>query len=178
MRLQRILVPIDFSGTADRAVEVALELAGAVGGQLTLLYVYGAPATMLPDGSTFAASARELVEVSTRADEAVAQVRRELETRVPVGVTVAAETRMGVAADEIVHACDSGDFDLVVMGTHGRTGLGRLLMGSVAESVMRHAHIPVLTVREGPREAAHAPGSRGAHEVEGPPAPDLPPAVH
>jgi nucleotide-binding universal stress UspA family protein len=154
MRLQRILVPIDFSGTADRAVEVALELAEAVGGQLTLLYVYGAPATMLPDGSTFAASPRDLVEASSRADQALADVRRTLETRAATaGVKVAAETRMGMAADEIVHAAESGAFDLVVMGTHGRTGLGRLLMGSVAESVMRHARIPVLTVREGPRVA-------------------------
>jgi nucleotide-binding universal stress UspA family protein len=159
MRLQRFLVPIDFSGTADRAIDVALDLAGAVGGQLTLLYVYGAPATVLPDGSTFAASARDLMEVSRRADEALADVRRELETRAAAaGVVLTAQTRMGIAADEIVQAAESGQFDIVVMGTHGRTGLGRLIMGSVAESVMRHAHIPVLTVREGPREVQEVAG--------------------
>ena len=62
---------------------------------------------------------------------------------------------MGSAAEEIVHAAESGQFDVVVMGTHGRSGIGRLLLGSVAETVMRHAQIPVLTVREGPR-AMHA----------------------
>jgi nucleotide-binding universal stress UspA family protein len=160
MRLQRILVPIDMSGTAERAVEVALELAHAIGGQLTLLYVYGAPATVLPDGSTFAASARELVEVSSRADEALADIRRQLETRAAAaGVQVATETRLGPVAQEIIEAAESGAYDLVVMGTHGRTGLGRLLLGSVAESVMRQARIPVLTVREGAHWAAEAAGS-------------------
>jgi len=152
--LRRILIPVDFSHTADRAVEVALELAGAVGGQLTLLYVFGAPATILPDGSTFAAAPRALLLASQRADDALAAARRELETKAAaVGVEVTAQTRLGLPAEEIVNAAGSGQFDLVVMGTHGRSGLGRLLLGSVAESVMRHAQIPVLTVREGPRAA-------------------------
>jgi nucleotide-binding universal stress UspA family protein len=161
MRLQRILVPIDFSGSADRAVDLALTIAGAVDGRVTLLYVFSAPATVLPDGSTFAATPSELLDVSARAEQAVADARRDLERRAG-GVAIAAETRMGRAADEILRLAQSGEFDLVVMGTHGRTGLGRLLLGSVAESVMRRSPIPVLTVRIVPGEAhpvvaAHGP---------------------
>jgi nucleotide-binding universal stress UspA family protein len=156
MRLQRILVPIDFSGTADRAVDLALTLAGTLGGQVTLLYVFSAPVTILPDGSTFAATPRELVDVTERSEQAVQELKRDLERRAP-GLPLFAETRIGVAADEIVRVAETGDFDMVVMGTHGRTGLGRLLLGSVAESVMRHSPIPVLTVREGP------PATRDTH---------------
>ncbi len=63
------------------------------------------------------------------------------------GVQIAdARLESGDAARTIVDAADSGGFDLIVMGTHGRTGLGHLLMGSVAEKVIRRAHVPVLTV--------------------------------
>jgi nucleotide-binding universal stress UspA family protein len=58
-----------------------------------------------------------------------------------------AELESGDAARTIVELADSGGFDLIVMGTHGRTGIGHLLMGSVAEKVVRRARCPVLTVR-------------------------------
>ncbi len=148
MRFSRILVPTDFSTGAENAAVVAGALAAAVGGRIDLVHVYQLPSVMLPDGSTFPPTPAELLEVNERADAALADAKRALSSRVEGVVRVDGRTIIGSAADEIVRLADSGEYDMVVMGTHGRTGLRRLILGSVAEKVLRHASIPVLTVRE------------------------------
>ncbi|HEX4458852.1 MAG TPA: universal stress protein [Polyangia bacterium] len=148
MRFSRILVPTDFSASADEAAAVAGALAATAGGTVTLLYVYNPPSLMLPDGSTFVVTPSELVQESERAEADVARAKQALAGTLDPKVHVAAATAMGVPAQEIQRMAASGDFDIVVMGTHGRTGLRRVLLGSVAEQVLRHASIPVLTVRE------------------------------
>lgn len=156
MRFSRILVPTDFSTGAENASLAAVALAAAVGGRVELVHWYNPPAVMLPDGSTFPATPAQLVEITDRAEAALAEALRTLRARSGEGVTIKGSTAMGSAADEILRLAESGRYDLIVMGTHGRTGIRRLMLGSVAEKVLRRAPIPVLTVREHDAEDARA----------------------
>ncbi|MDB4970216.1 MAG: UspA domain protein [Myxococcales bacterium] len=148
MHFARILVPTDFSTSAASAIEVAVALAAQVGGSIDLVHVFNPPALMLPDGSTFVASPMALCQASEHADVAMAEATRAIEKIVGGRVRVGGYTRIGPAVDEIVRLASSGEYDVVVMGTHGRTGVGRLLLGSVAEGVMRRSPIPVITTRQ------------------------------
>ncbi|MGZ3440248.1 MAG: universal stress protein [Polyangia bacterium] len=148
MRFSNILVPTDFSTGAEHAADAAVALAAAVGGHVELVYLYNPPSLMLPDGSTFAATPAQLLEATTRADTALADALQALRARSGGSVSIEGHALMGAAADEILRLADTGRYDLIVMGTHGRTGIRRLMLGSVAEKVLRRAAIPVLTVRE------------------------------
>lgn len=143
LTLNKILVPTDFSETADFATDWALELAAKVQGEVRLLNVYDYPSYALPDGALIPSSdvvADMLTEVQTQLEE---RRQRFAHRQVPISY----EARQGAAVDDIVaHAAEWGA-DLIVMGTHGRTGLGHLLLGSVAERVVRKSHCPVTTVR-------------------------------
>ena len=147
MRFSRILVPTDFSSAAENAADVALALGAAVGGQLLLVHVYNPPSVMLPDGSTFPPTPAQLLAADESAEAALADTKRALASRSGAAVSIDTCALIGSAAEEIVRLADSGRYDLIVMGTHGRSGIRRLLLGSVAESVSRRASIPVLTVR-------------------------------
>ena len=156
MRFSRILVPTDFSTGAQHAAFTAMELAAATGGSVKLVHLYNPPSLMLPDGSTFAATPAQLLESTDRAEAALAEELHALRARSDARVQVDGCTLMGAAAAEILRLAESGRYDLIVMGTHGRTGIRRLMLGSVAETVLRHAPIPVLTVREPEAPAARA----------------------
>jgi nucleotide-binding universal stress UspA family protein len=141
-----ICCPIDFSDASRAAMEVAADLAARTGASLTLLHAYPVPGYTFPDGSVVASprmlqelaeqSARHLGEWKTRAEALGAR-------------TVNAETVVGEPAAEIVAWARERKTDLLVLGTHGRTGLEHALMGSVAERVVRRARCPVLTVHPG-----------------------------
>ena len=146
MRLSHILCPTDFSPSAEHAADVALALASSVGGSITLLHAYIPPAVVAPDGSTFLPAPARLLDVTDAAEAALADARRKLAAR-SGGVPIDARAVIGAAAEEIVRCAETGQFDLIVMGTHGRRGIGRLVLGSVAETVMRRAPVPVVTVR-------------------------------
>ena len=156
MRFARILVPTDFSKGAENASLTAVALAAALGGRVELVHWYNPPSVMLPDGSTFPATPAQLLEVTDHAETALADALRTLRTRSGERIEIEGSARMGSAADEIVRLAATGRFDLVVMGTHGRTGIRRLMLGSVAEKVLRRASIPILTVREPDTEDARA----------------------
>jgi len=145
MRFSRILVPTDFSPMSEQAAISAATLARSAGGRLTLLHVYNPPSAMMPDGSTFPPTPEQLVAATLRVDHELAEARRGLVARVG-DINVETISLIGDAAHEILEAAASGEYDLIVMGTHGRSGLRRLLLGSVAEKVLRRAQIPVLTV--------------------------------
>jgi len=156
MGFSRILVPTDFSTGAEHAARAAVELAAKLGASIELIHLYNPPSLMMPDGSTFAASPAELVAVTESAEAAIGAAVQALRAHGGGRVMITGQALMGSAADEILRLADSGRYDLVVMGTHGRTGIRRLVLGSVAERVLRRASIPVLTVRE--------PDSAGATE--------------
>lgn len=139
--VRRILCPVDFSDAADHALAHAKALALTYGAELNLLHVveeviypstYGVEPLSIPTG-----------EVLARVEEALGQMVQE-----DVGYEhVMVEATAGYAPTEILDFADERDVDLIVLATHGRTGMDRLLMGSVAERVVRGASRPVFVVK-------------------------------
>jgi nucleotide-binding universal stress UspA family protein len=150
---KRILVPIDFSPPSDAALEYARSVAGRYGASLQLLHVAEDPYRAFYSAEVF------VPEIEGLRDEILTDTTRRLKERLrPSDVTelgATAESIIGTPAGSIVEYAAGHDIDLIVMGTHGRGGMEHLLMGSVAERVVRTALCPVLTVRE-PRSAAVA----------------------
>lgn len=143
---KKILVPVDFSGGSRAAVEEAEAIAKAFGGSIDLLHAWELPAFIAPD--LLVAGAGEMR--ATIADYTRRRAGQELESWEDevkrTGIPVSAWLVMGDAAEAILDRAAAG-YDLIVMGTHGRTGVSRFLMGSVAEHVVRRAPCAVLTVR-------------------------------
>ena len=143
----RILVPTDFSPPSDAALDYARILAGNFGSALQVLHVIDDPTAaseFVPDGfavSTNGIRAGLVAHSRDRLDALMTPVDR---ARYRAHI----ETLFGVPAQTIVDYAVAVGAGLIVMGTHGRTGLAHLLMGSVAEQVVRTASCPVLTVRQ------------------------------
>ena len=140
---RRILVPYDFSVHATRALRFAARLAAERGARLTVLHVVGGytPLPELPVGGQASwTPPMALVEDTRRELERV--VRSIARGR---GVRIGYRVVLGEPFDEIMAA--ALDADVIVMGTLGRSGLAHLLIGSVAEKVVRHSPVPVLTIR-------------------------------
>jgi nucleotide-binding universal stress UspA family protein len=144
---RQILVPVDFSMPSRVALDYASELSKTLGATMDVLHVWQAP-SYVPLGSGLVSGVGEanMVEmIRKNAEEALDGFIDEARKR---GVMVrSARTLGGPPAWSIVDAAREGNYDLIVIGTHGRTGLPRVMLGSVAENVVRHAHCPVLTVR-------------------------------
>ena len=149
---KRILVPTDFSPPSDAALEYARSVAARYGAALQLLHVAEDPYRAIYSGEVF------VPEIEGLRDEILADTSRRLKERLrPSDVTelhASAESIIGTPAGSIVEYAGGHDIDLIVMGTHGRGGMAHLLMGSVAERVVRTAPCPVLTVREARKTAA------------------------
>jgi universal stress protein A len=144
MQLQKILVPIDFSRHADRALERAVELAKLEHGEIHLLHAYELPmAVGMLDVPL--ALPREVVE---RIRDGARKALEERASRASAeGVKVQSHLMCDAAVGAILAAADKVGADLIVMGTHGRTGMKHVLLGSVAERTVRLARCPVLTVK-------------------------------
>jgi nucleotide-binding universal stress UspA family protein len=144
--LHRILVPTDFTETSERAIDWAIELGTRLGSTIAIMHAYELPVVGFPDGALVAT-----VEVASRIAEAS---REALESSISRhrgrGVPLEAILREGAAWQEINNVADEIHADLVVIGTHGRKGLARALLGSVAEKVVRHGNHPVVMIR-GPK---------------------------
>ena len=145
--LTRILVPTDFSPPSAAALIAAKELATRFGASIHLLHVLDDPYAT----ASFAAEVYGYIPPGLKeswqraAEKQMLTVFPEAE-RGPFRATTA--VACGSAARTIVEYADQNGFDLIVMGTHGRGGVAHLLLGSVAERVVRTARCPVLTVRE------------------------------
>jgi nucleotide-binding universal stress UspA family protein len=151
LSIQAILHPTDFSPGSEYAFQLACSLARDHGARLIVLHVVQPPAAAY--GEMFIDLPSEgIVGIKERAQEAFRQLLTP-DPQVPV------ETRVeeGDAATQIVRVAEETRCGLIVMGTHGRTALGRLLMGSVAEQVLRKAPCPVLTVKTPLPESSSAP---------------------
>jgi nucleotide-binding universal stress UspA family protein len=141
----RIIVPTDFSSCAEEAWRIAQRLAGMSGAELVLTHVL-TEAPLFREGPFIMPKVREVFEAArsfgeTALEEWVAKARAE-------GLSARAALRTGVVYQEIVALAVDERADLVVIGTHGRGGIDRALLGSVADRVVRLARCPVLTVRE------------------------------
>ena len=143
--VQRILCPTDFSGPACTCVRAASELAEHFGAELILVNVVPAIPTLPPDPNYVFKIPEYEKYLHADADEQLRKARAEL-----VGKNVRVRTMVGhgPAADEIVLIAKKEGVDLIVISTHGSTGLERWVFGSVAEKVVRLAECPVLTVRQ------------------------------
>lgn len=137
--IRRILCPVDFSEPSTQAYEYAVGLARALGAELHVAHAYQLPVYALPDGAMMP-TAEVAASVSAEAQKSL-DAMPEAE-----GITVKRHLTEGVPHKEIDRLVDEYDIDLVVMGTHGRTGIARLLVGSVAERVVRTCSVPVVTV--------------------------------
>ena len=145
--IRRILVPHDFSNHSTTAVEVAAAWARDLAAEVTLLHAV--EPVVYPEFYAVDLLPDEMIgRLKTRSEEALAQTAQDhLE-----GVTVNVEVIVGRAGDTIVAEAATENHDLVVMGTRGLSGLEHLLLGSVAESVLRRCALPLLSVREDPED--------------------------
>jgi nucleotide-binding universal stress UspA family protein len=149
---RRILVPIDFTDVSSSALDWAVELAASLEASVTVMHTYAIPVVGFPDGALIpsAEMATGLGDAARKGLEAaVAQRRR------PGGVPLEAVLREGDAWEEIQRLADEMDADVIVIGTHGRHGLARALLGSVAEHVVRTAHRPVITLNADAQGLSH-----------------------
>ncbi len=142
---KRICCPIDFSDASRAAMEVAADLARRFGADLVLLHAYPIPGYTFPDGS-IVASPKMMQDLAEQAERHLDLWRQDAERAVGAG-RVTAEKAIGEPSSEILSFAHGRGIDLLVLGTHGRTGIEHALMGSVAERVVRKARCPVLTVR-------------------------------
>jgi nucleotide-binding universal stress UspA family protein len=144
MAAQRFLVPLDFSESANQALDYAITLAGKLGARLTLLHVMQS----LPLGGVDMGVTIPLAYLQ----DLEAEIRRSMESCLERVTAAGLEGDMvivhGVPFHEIIEAAKTHQVDLIVMGTHGRTGFHHVLLGSVAEKVVRLAPCPVLVVRQ------------------------------
>ena len=153
--VKKILVPTDFSPPAAGAVEQAVMFANIYGASLTLFHVYGLPPPMVDGADAYGKDVEQAL--AEGAERSLTALRDELRRRFPDAPVTETKAVLGFAADEIVGEARRGDFDLIVMGTHGRTGFRHMLLGSVAERVVRTAPVPVLTVHPSVAAPASAP---------------------
>jgi len=141
--IRTILHPTDFSESSDAARQLARSLARDQGARLVVLHV--ASIEYMADGMM---SVSMDLEAFQRALDQMKSTLDGQDLKFPVEVRL----KVGIAASEILRTAEAERCDLIVMGSHGRTGLSRLLMGSVAEEVMRGARCPVLILKPPPPE--------------------------
>jgi len=154
MNIGKIAVPVDFSRHSLEALEYAIEFAKPLGAEIILLHVvepvaYATPADLYAGMATQLGSL--LAEQRRSARGQLEAIAEEYGDR---GVSLRTQMRDGVAYREIVEAAKRLRADLIIQATHGRTGLAHVLMGSVAERVIRTAECPVLTIRTSGKKRA------------------------
>jgi nucleotide-binding universal stress UspA family protein len=140
---KRVLVPLDGSPLAEAIVPFILDIAGPLDLEVVLVRVVQPVPPEVVEGSRHVV----LEDVPARmadASDYLTHVSARLDSR---GIRVRTLTRRGDPASEIVEAAREAGADLIAMTTHGRSGFGRLLFGSVAEAVLRHAEVPVFLMR-------------------------------
>ena len=141
---RKILVPTDFSKHSAHAIDTAADLSRRYEASVTLAYVFEPVTYALPEGHVMQ-SPPQLEEMRSAFEQRL--VEATAEARVAGALDVQSKLLTGPVANEIVDFARQDQFDLIVMGTHGRTGLRHLVLGSVAEKVVRTASCAVLTVR-------------------------------
>jgi nucleotide-binding universal stress UspA family protein len=144
MAVQRFLVPVDFSDHANQALDYAMSLARKLGARLTLLHVI----QPLPLGGADMGMALPYTYIQELEAEISNSMQAYLERVTAAGLEGEIAVVHGVPFHEIIETAKIQQVDLIVMGTHGRTGIQHVLLGSVAEKVVRLAPCPVLVVRQ------------------------------
>jgi nucleotide-binding universal stress UspA family protein len=144
-----ILVPHDFGTGSDQALTYAVDLAKALGAELVVMHAYEIPMIGFPDGALVATA-----ELASRVLEGANNgLKKAVEMHANGGVPLRSIVKQGPSWQTIIETATELGAGMIVMGTHGRHGLPRALLGSVAEKVVRSAHCPVLTVHSSDLDA-------------------------
>ena len=146
IELKRIVCPTDFSPTSSQAVDYAATLAEQFGAELILLHVVPEMTYPLRSFGMAASFPNLHEELHDRARGALQQAAEQLEQKLKA-VSVRIDIRDGEAHEATLECANDQQADMIVMGTHGHTGLTHALLGSTAEKIVRTAPCPVLTVR-------------------------------
>lgn len=149
-----ILVPTDFSEGARQALRIASDLAKAHGASLLLLHVTELPPGL--DTGTMIAPAPGGIPVTVvdfAREQAVTWMNQDRGNYVDADVDVAVRIEIGSVVDTVLDTAEKISADLIVVGTHGRTGFAHFVLGSVAERIVRRSPVPVLTVRRSEKAA-------------------------
>lgn len=142
--IREILSPLDFSEHSNAALKYAIRFAEQVGARITLLHVVK-PALGMPEGGVWCLDVESVNQIVQAAEQVVARICNREKLRPPaLGPTI---VRIGVPSEVIKETAADQSSDLIILATHGRTGLAHALLGSDAESVIRQAPCPVLVVR-------------------------------
>ncbi|HUQ05274.1 MAG TPA: universal stress protein [Kofleriaceae bacterium] len=143
-----ILVPHDFSSCANHAAALARDVAKVHGARVILLHVAELPPMLGPGATVVPDEGGAPINVKDYAMRSAEAHLDDLCNRLRVdGVDVSGVAALGNVASEIADCTKRENVDLIVMGTHGRTGLAHVVLGSVTEKIVRHSAVPVLTVR-------------------------------
>jgi nucleotide-binding universal stress UspA family protein len=146
-KIQKIVCPVDFSNCAQQALNYASELAKQFDAELSIVHAYEDPAayvTPMPMSGYVGPGAELLLELRKQLEVRLAQTKAEVEAR---GVRVRSELLEGTPYRVVLDWAKEFGADMIVVGTHGHTGLTHALLGSVTERIVRMAHCPVLTIR-------------------------------
>ncbi len=146
---EKILVPLDGSEHSVRALKVAVQIAKKFDGKITLIHVYSKVWPIIMPHATIMPEATEiipkLIEAAREAGEGIlADGKKKVKAE---GVQVETLLREGHTVEEILKTAGEGEFDLIVVGARGLSKIREILLGSVSDGVMRHAHSPVLVVK-------------------------------
>jgi nucleotide-binding universal stress UspA family protein len=155
LALKTILHQTDYSERSESAFQLACSLARDHGARIVLLHVVELPTAV------YGAAGGPTTVLQVSMDEEKEGLNR---IKVPKDVTVERRLVEGEAAHEILRTAEEVSADLIVLGTHGRTGMSRLLFGSVAEQVLRRAQCPVLTIKE-PLQPTQPSGEPQSHRT-------------
>ncbi len=150
--MRKLLLATDLSEASASATDLAIELASSLGAALLVVSVID-PGSLLLPGGRFRARIDQVRERREQLAQALVERGRQL------GIDVSFLVWTGDPGDQIVEAAEAEHVDMVVVGSHGRGAVGRLLLGSVSEHVVRNAPCPVLVVR--PREPSTSPSAPG-----------------
>lgn len=146
MDVQKILAPTDFSPHSQRALQYACGLAKRLDSRLHMLHVLSEVVAAGPDAILMPAPPPEFYNESENA--ALRKLAESIQPNWETPSSVVHAVQWGGAVEAVVEYAEEHEIDLIVIATHGRTGLSRVLMGSVAERIVREAPCPVLTVRD------------------------------
>ena len=146
---KKILVPLDREAGAEVALPVAADLAKSDGTVIRLMYVAPTPSAIVAEGRVIAYADQESDRLQHLGMDYLREAAHQL-----AGLPIEYAVRFGEPAEEILEEAREFGADLVVMATHGRSGVVRLMLGSVAEAVLRRSEVPVVLVRHGLPAAA------------------------
>ena len=162
LSFKNVLLATDFSPISDTAIPYAAAICRRFGGTLHTVHVLSDTAVIMMTGGV------DYVSMATLYDDAIAEAKEKLQHIADgfEGIQHREYVQQGQIWKNLAAVVEENDIDLIILGTHGRTGLGKLLLGSVAEDILRHAPCPVLTI--GPHVSARErfPGYTGkAHDI-------------